>query len=194
MHIMIKNLPIRRWRHLTRLRILNTLWSDLWIRVTFTSQTSSSLPHLCDNKKFRTRFLSGTRLCYCFLTVESKPRATAEIKFWLTKPFRLGQWRKSRILNFFFSPALFASFKERQFCFGSVIREIKKRDRRWSSQGCGKILVNCEVKVTPVQRSDHQVFKIRSLFECILWWIDKKFWTMCLLYTSSDHLAWSPWP
>ena len=51
-HIVQKFLSIRQRIHSKRLRILNTLWSDFWIGVTFTSQTSSSLPHLCDNKKF----------------------------------------------------------------------------------------------------------------------------------------------
>ena len=54
-HIVQKFLSIRQRKHSKSLRILNTLWSDFWIGVTFTSQTSSSLPHPCDDH-LRSRF------------------------------------------------------------------------------------------------------------------------------------------
>ena len=146
-HIVQKFLSIRQRIHSKRLRILNTLWSDFWIGVTFTSQTSSSLPHLCDNKKFPDSILERhssllLSLLFSYSRVK-KPRATAEIKFWLTKPFRLGQWRKCGILN---------------ICFLTRASQKNNIVLLWNIYGCAKSpMVFCAT-----------TFDFRPFLKCLL--------------------------
>ena len=118
LHIVKKFLSIRQRIHSKRLRILNTLWSDFWIGVTFTSQTSSSLPHLCDNKKFPDSILErhSSLLLFSYSRVK-----TQKLKNWSQASYIPFQWKS--LLFLLCSRSINTSYF---CCFKTSLAQLRK--------------------------------------------------------------------